>query len=231
MSGSPGQEGRSRLAAFADWLTTPSGERAAGTEERRRSGQSGFWRPLPEVPEQEARPDPEAEDAEHVPASSLDVTHVGAVARGPAPSGVEPWDPESRLWRPPPTAGAATPAQRRRPAEAPAPTPAPRTLPPMADTGTPHPARRILAEWPILLVLGGTAFGMSLALGDKDNLLSGTFVMGMTLLLAAALRLFLPTRTAGSLAIRRRAIDVATYTLLGFTVIVLGLLVQGIFGG
>ena len=100
----------------------------------------------------------------------------------------------------------------------------------MADTGTPHPARRILAEWPILLVLGGTAFGMFLALGDKDNLLSGTFVMGMTLLLAAALRLFLPTRTAGSLAIRRRAIDVATYTLLGFAVMVLGLLVQGIFG-
>jgi hypothetical protein len=102
----------------------------------------------------------------------------------------------------------------------------------MADTGsTAHPARRIAAEWPILLTLGGVAFGMSLALGDKDNLLTGTFVMGMTLLLAAALRLFLPTRTAGSLAVRRRAIDVATYALLGFILVVLGLMVQGIFGG
>jgi hypothetical protein len=102
----------------------------------------------------------------------------------------------------------------------------------MADTGSAHhPARRIAGEWPILLVLGGVAFGMFLALGDKDNLLSGTFMMGMTLLLAAALRLFLPTRTARSLAVRRRAIDVALYALLGFAVIVLGLLVQGIFGG
>ena len=103
----------------------------------------------------------------------------------------------------------------------------------MADTGsTAHPARRIVAEWPILLTLGGVAFGMSLALGQvKDNLLTGTFVMGMTLLLAAALRLFLPTRTAGSLAVRRRAIDVATYALLGFVLVVLGLMVQGIFGG
>lgn len=176
----------------------------------------------------------------------LDATHTTTVWSNVGQPAAAPWTPDA-LWRPSPDqqpataptatpvplpAPSASPLPPPRPAQPPTPAPAPRTLPPMADTGsTAHPARRILAEWPILLILGGVAFGMSLALGDNDSLLSGTFVIGVTLVLAAALRLFLPTRTAGSLAIRRKAIDVAMYTSLGSVMVALGLLVQGIFGG
>ena len=87
--------------------------------------------------------------------------------------------------------------------------------------------RRVLAEWPILVVLAGFAFGMTVV--AHDEVLQGAGLMGLSLIVAAALRLFLPTRAAGTLAIRRRAIDVGAYTLLGLSLIVLGLLVQGIF--
>lgn len=204
MAESPEPEKGSRLSAVADWLTRPARK----------------W-------------DPGDSGLGPAPSAALDETHIASAApASPSATDLRPWAPEDRLWRPDPEAppsAAPSPADLTEPRAA---VPAPRRLTPMADTGSAHhPARRIAEEWPILLVLGGVAFGMFLALGDKDNLLSGTFVMGMTLLLAAALRLFLPTRTARSLAIRRRAIDVALYALLGFVVIVLGLLVQGIFGG
>lgn len=213
MSENPDADKGSRLSAVADWLTRPA--------RKWDPGDSGIGQ-------------------ERV--ASLDATHMAdAMPAGPAPPELRPWDPDDRLWRPDPetpappsraASSAPVPGPPTEPAEPRAAGPAPRRLTPMADTGSAHhPARRIAGEWPILLVLGGVAFGMFLALGDKDNLLSGTFMMGMTLLLAAALRLFLPTRTARSLAVRRRAIDVALYALLGFAVIVLGLLVQGIFGG
>jgi len=87
--------------------------------------------------------------------------------------------------------------------------------------------RTVLAEWPILVVLAGFAFGMTVIL--RDEVFQGAAVLGMSILLAAGLRLFLPTRVAGTLAIRRRGIDVTMYTLLGGALVVLGLLVQGIF--
>lgn len=87
--------------------------------------------------------------------------------------------------------------------------------------------RQAVAEWPILAVLAGFGFGMTVIL--HDEVFQGAALMGMSLLLAAGLRLFLPTRVAGTLAVRRRAIDVGTYTVVGTTLVVLGLLVQGIF--
>lgn len=81
----------------------------------------------------------------------------------------------------------------------------------------------------MLAVLAGVGFGVSLVVGD--HLFTGMAVMGLTLLSAAALRLCLTTRAAGTLAIRRRAIDVSTYGLLGVALIVLGLLVKGVFSG
>ena len=89
--------------------------------------------------------------------------------------------------------------------------------------------RRILAEWPIIAVLAGVGFGTSLVVGN--HLFTGMAVMGLSLLSAAALRLFLTTRAAGTLAVRRRAIDVALYGALGMALIVLGLLVKGVFTG
>jgi hypothetical protein len=87
--------------------------------------------------------------------------------------------------------------------------------------------RRVLAEWPILLVLAGFAFGMTVIL--RDEVFQGAAVLGMSILVAAGLRLFLPTRMAGTLAVRRRGIDVGMYTVLGSALVILGLLVQGIF--
>ena len=89
--------------------------------------------------------------------------------------------------------------------------------------------RKTLSEWPILTVIAGVGFGMFLVIGD--HLLTGTAFIGLSMLVGAALRLFLPTRTAGTLAIRRRAVDVSFYGGLGLALIVLGLLVQGIFTG
>jgi Protein of unknown function (DUF3017) len=104
----------------------------------------------------------------------------------------------------------------------------------MADSGvrrrlspTPSQTRRVLAEWPILTVMAGVAFGMLLVV--QDHVLIGSGFMGLSMLGAAGLRLILPTRTAGTLAIRRRAVDVAVYGALGFLLIVLGVLVQGVF--
>ena len=87
--------------------------------------------------------------------------------------------------------------------------------------------RRVLAEWPILAVLAGFGFGMTVIL--HDEVFQGAAVMGMSLLCAAGLRLFLPTRVAGTLAVRRRGIDVGIYLIVGTALVVLGLLVQGIF--
>ncbi|WP_194893370.1 DUF3017 domain-containing protein [Catenulispora pinisilvae] len=87
--------------------------------------------------------------------------------------------------------------------------------------------RQVAAEWPILAVLAGFCFGMTVIL--HDEVFQGAAVMGLSLLLGAGLRLFLPTRVAGTLAVRRRAVDVGMYTAVGLTLVVLGLLVQGIF--
>ncbi|MBW8802402.1 MAG: DUF3017 domain-containing protein [Catenulisporales bacterium] len=87
--------------------------------------------------------------------------------------------------------------------------------------------RKVLAEWPILLVLAVFGFGMTVIL--HDEVFQGAAILGLSILLAAGLRLFLPTRVAGTLAIRRRGIDVGMYTVLGTALVILGLLVQGIF--
>ena len=100
----------------------------------------------------------------------------------------------------------------------------------MAENNRPAAAsfgRSVVAEWPILAVLAGFGFGMTVIL--RNEVFQGAAVMGMSLLLAAGLRLFLPTRVAGTLAVRRRGIDVGMYTVVGTTLVVLGLLVQGIF--
>jgi len=87
--------------------------------------------------------------------------------------------------------------------------------------------RRVLAEWPILAVLAGFGFGMTVIV--HNEVFQGAAVMGLSLLFAAGLRLFLPTRVAGTLAVRRRGIDVGIYLIVGTALVVLGLLVQGIF--
>ncbi|APB01422.1 DUF3017 domain-containing protein [Nocardia seriolae] len=54
-----------------------------------------------------------------------------------------------------------------------------------------------------------------------DRWRRGTFFFGGATLLAAALRLVLPTDRAGLLAVRSKAFDVAWLTVLGVAIIVL----------
>ncbi|GAA4852022.1 hypothetical protein GCM10023201_51160 [Actinomycetospora corticicola] len=55
----------------------------------------------------------------------------------------------------------------------------------------------------------------------------GTTILGVALLLAAVLRVALPDRTAGLLAVRPRRTDVLTYAIFGLVVILLSLSITG----
>jgi hypothetical protein len=55
----------------------------------------------------------------------------------------------------------------------------------------------------------------------------GTTILGVALLLAAVLRVALPDRTAGLLAVRPRRTDVLTYATFGLVVILLSLSITG----
>jgi hypothetical protein len=73
--------------------------------------------------------------------------------------------------------------------------------------------RRWLAQWPITLVLAGVVLAMLLI--AMDYFRRGSIVLSASVLLAAFLRLLLPERDAGMLAVRSRKVDVATLGVLG----------------
>lgn len=68
-------------------------------------------------------------------------------------------------------------------------------------------------QWPIGVVLGGV--GIALALIAFDYFRRGSVVLAGSVLLAAFLRLLLPDREAGLLAVRSRRVDVAILGVLG----------------
>ena len=74
-------------------------------------------------------------------------------------------------------------------------------------------------QLPSVLVLG--AVGAGLALTAASGWVLGSRVVGLGLLLAACLRVTLSTSSAGWLAVRTRAIDVAVLAGLGVAVLVL----------
>lgn len=76
-----------------------------------------------------------------------------------------------------------------------------------------------MTQLPALAVLAVAALGLLLAAAVDWQL--GAFVFGVALLGAAGLRLTLPTRSAGWLAVRTRALDAALLLALGFAVVVL----------
>ncbi len=73
--------------------------------------------------------------------------------------------------------------------------------------------RNPLAQWPITLVLAGVAIAMALIAADYFR--RGSVVLSGSVLLAAFLRLMLPTTEAGLLVVRSRRIDVAVLLVLG----------------
>ncbi|MBA3618097.1 MAG: DUF3017 domain-containing protein [Acidothermales bacterium] len=85
-------------------------------------------------------------------------------------------------------------------------------MPDMSSPGWAGRDRRV-REWPLLLVLAVAATGLVIA--ALANFRTGSLVVAIALLLAAALRVVLPQRDAGLLAVRRRSVDVLTLGLLG----------------
>ena len=66
-----------------------------------------------------------------------------------------------------------------------------------------------------------TLVGLGLVLCSTVDWRSGSLVIGIGLLLAAGLRLALPTRQAGWLVVRTRGLDAAFYLVVGFAVVLL----------
>ena len=76
-----------------------------------------------------------------------------------------------------------------------------------------------MTQLPALTVLGVAAIGLVLAAAVDWQL--GSFVLGLALLAGAGLRLALPPRSAGWLAVRTRGLDAALLLVLGFAVMAL----------
>ena len=81
-------------------------------------------------------------------------------------------------------------------------------------------AALVLAWAPYLIVLAGVGAGMFVIWQGSRYAGRGAGIVGGTLLVAAVTRLVLPPRYAGLLASRGRALDVATYAVLGAAVLV-----------
>ena len=78
-----------------------------------------------------------------------------------------------------------------------------------------------LRQWPLLVVILGVGAGLLLVAAEWWR--SGLVVMGLALVLAGALRLLLPVRRVGFLAVRSRPVDVALTAGAGLALAVLAL--------
>lgn len=82
---------------------------------------------------------------------------------------------------------------------------------------------RLAHQAPAVLVLG--LLGVGIALTRPPDYRPGLYVVGGACLLGALLRLVLPALRVGLLAVRGRATDVVTLTLLGAAIITLATVV------
>ncbi len=77
----------------------------------------------------------------------------------------------------------------------------------------PRAARRVVrAQWPILIV--AAIFAVALALVAAGFWRRGSFLIGVAVGVAAALRLALPDERAGLLVVRDKSLDFATMTTI-----------------
>lgn len=97
----------------------------------------------------------------------------------------------------------------------------------MSTAAPPNDPRNSLNPWPLLLVLA--FFGAGIVLVILRHWRRGSVMMGGSLVLAAGLRLILPRRVAGLLAVRHRAFDVALTLGAGVAMMVLGMVVPGTY--
>lgn len=84
-----------------------------------------------------------------------------------------------------------------------------------------------LNPWPLLLVLVFFLIGVGLVAARHWR--RGSVMIGGAWLLAGLLRLVLPERIAGLLAVRERWFDVALAAGAGTTIMVLGMIVPGVY--
>ncbi|MFV0406515.1 MAG: DUF3017 domain-containing protein [Propioniciclava sp.] len=97
----------------------------------------------------------------------------------------------------------------------------------------PHPAgpesrlkpwyRLLRLQWPLALVLTGVGAGLLWAgIGHWKR---GSFLIGVSFLLATGLRAALPDATAGLLRVRNRVVDTVCLAGLGVGIVILSLVV------
>jgi len=80
-----------------------------------------------------------------------------------------------------------------------------------------------LRNLPLVLVLALSATGIGYAAAVPRHWLRGVLVLAGAMVIAGLLRLLLPARQAGLLAVRSRAFDVLCYCGVGVAIVVLGL--------
>lgn len=81
------------------------------------------------------------------------------------------------------------------------------------------PATSALGAWWVVVLAGATGLGL-LAL---DRLRWAAVALAVTLWLGAAIRAFVPERTAGGLVVRSRVFDVVVLVVLGAAILLVGL--------
>jgi hypothetical protein len=81
----------------------------------------------------------------------------------------------------------------------------------------------VVRQWPLGLVLLAVAAGMVLVAVEYWR--RGLIVMGLAVVGAGLLRLVLPVRRAGFLAVRSRVIDLVLYLGTGLTLTVIAVLI------
>ena len=83
----------------------------------------------------------------------------------------------------------------------------------------------LLRQWPLLAVLVAVAVGLGMI--AIEHWRRGLLVVGLALVGAAVLRLVLPARRVGFLAVRSRPVDVVLMAGTGVAVTVLSVVVPG----
>jgi Protein of unknown function (DUF3017) len=99
-----------------------------------------------------------------------------------------------------------------------------------AETRPPLYIRRpfvagLVRQLPLLAVLAAVAVGLLLV--TVEHWRTGLVVMGVALVGAALLRLFLPERRVGFLAVRSRPVDVVLLAAAGLTLTIVSVAIPG----
>jgi hypothetical protein len=98
------------------------------------------------------------------------------------------------------------------------------TIAPQIRTVPPVRRHKLLRQWPLVLVIG--VIGIGLIVIAMHHFRWGSLAIASATLGAAFLRLILPARRAGWLAIRGRFLDVATTGAIGAALMVLALITR-----